>query len=220
MAALGSCSDLLLIFPRRSFVLNPSPKIKGMRRMLSLSIPRSCSRRSSDRPPADGPKKRISEQSSWDSKDADGKDYLYRLGQEADNMNIAVGARKGIVDDLFVGEFLGKDCMESLLLFLEICLLCCKFFLVFCSDRYGLVFLSLFSFNWVIIGFAADIVFDYRQKVTRSFEYLEGDYYIAPFFLVSSCSFFSINFFFLWLVCYSLVFYWLWLSWNRTKFDI
>lgn len=62
-------------------------------------------------------------------------------------MNIAVGARKGIVDDLFVGEFLGKDCMESLLLFLEICLLCCKFFLVFCSDRYGLVFLSLFSFN-------------------------------------------------------------------------
>ncbi|XP_011623946.2 ribulose bisphosphate carboxylase/oxygenase activase, chloroplastic isoform X1 [Amborella trichopoda] len=53
-------------------------------------------------------------------------------------MNIAVGARKGIIDDLFVGNFLGKD---------------------------------------------ADIVFDYRQKVTRSFEYLQGDYYIAPEFM-------------------------------------
>lgn len=31
---------------------------------------------------------------------------------------------------------------------------------------------------------AADIVFDYRQKVTRSFEYLQGDYYIAPVFMV------------------------------------
>ncbi|KAI3825745.1 hypothetical protein L1987_07353 [Smallanthus sonchifolius] len=29
----------------------------------------------------------------------------------------------------------------------------------------------------------ADIVFDYRQKVTRSFEYLQGDYYIAPAFM-------------------------------------
>ncbi|XP_008809993.2 ribulose bisphosphate carboxylase/oxygenase activase, chloroplastic isoform X3 [Phoenix dactylifera] len=138
MAALGFYSDLVLLFPRRSFVLNPSPKIKGKKRRLALSIPPSCSRRSPNRPPPDGPKKRISEQSSWESKDADGKDYLYRLGQEADNMNIAVGARKGIVDDLFVGEFLGKD---------------------------------------------SDIVFDYRQKVTRSFEYLEGDYYIAPVFL-------------------------------------
>lgn len=33
---------------------------------------------------------------------------------------------------------------------------------------------------------AADIVFDYRQKVTRSFEYLQGDYYIAPIFMVYS----------------------------------
>ena len=31
---------------------------------------------------------------------------------------------------------------------------------------------------------AADIVFDYRQKATRSFEYLYGDYYIAPAFMV------------------------------------
>ncbi|THU52114.1 hypothetical protein C4D60_Mb10t00600 [Musa balbisiana] len=82
--------------------------------------------------------KRISEQSSWESKDSEGKDYLYRLGQEADNMNIAVGARQGVIDDLFVGNFLGKD---------------------------------------------SDIVFDYRQKATRSFEYLQGDYYIAPAFL-------------------------------------
>lgn len=53
-------------------------------------------------------------------------------------MNIAVGARAGVIDDLFTGNFLGKD---------------------------------------------SDIVFDYRQKATRSFEYLQGDYYIAPVFL-------------------------------------
>ncbi|KAI3956446.1 hypothetical protein MKX01_016859 [Papaver californicum] len=29
----------------------------------------------------------------------------------------------------------------------------------------------------------ADIVFDYRQKATRTFEYLQGDYYIAPVFM-------------------------------------
>ena len=55
-------------------------------------------------------KKRLSEQSSWESKDSEGKDYLYRLGQEADNMNIAVGQRAGVIDDLFAGNFLGKDC--------------------------------------------------------------------------------------------------------------
>ncbi|CBI25238.3 unnamed protein product, partial [Vitis vinifera] len=82
--------------------------------------------------------RRISEQSSWEAKDSEGRDYLYRLGKEADNMNIAVGARAGIIDDLFVGNFLGRD---------------------------------------------SDIVFDYRQKVTRSFEYLQGDYYIAPVFM-------------------------------------
>ncbi|EOY27429.1 P-loop containing nucleoside triphosphate hydrolases superfamily protein [Theobroma cacao] len=53
-------------------------------------------------------------------------------------MNIAVGARAGVFDDLFAGNFLGRD---------------------------------------------SDIVFDYRQKVTRSFEYLQGDYYIAPAFM-------------------------------------
>ncbi|KAA8542024.1 hypothetical protein F0562_023176 [Nyssa sinensis] len=83
-------------------------------------------------------KKRLSEQSSWESKDSEGNDYLYRLGKEADNMNVAVGARAGVIDDLFAGNFLGRD---------------------------------------------SDIVFDYRQKVTRSFEYLQGDYYIAPVFM-------------------------------------
>ncbi|XP_010540067.1 PREDICTED: ribulose bisphosphate carboxylase/oxygenase activase, chloroplastic isoform X2 [Tarenaya hassleriana] len=84
------------------------------------------------------PPRRLSEQSSWEAKDSEGKDYLYRLGAEADNINITVGARAGVIDDLFVGDFLGKD---------------------------------------------SDIVFDYRQKATRSFEYLQGDYYIAPLFM-------------------------------------
>ncbi|XP_057457786.1 ribulose bisphosphate carboxylase/oxygenase activase, chloroplastic isoform X1 [Lotus japonicus] len=83
-------------------------------------------------------KKRLSQQSSWEAKDAEGRDYLYRLGKEADNMNIAVGQRAGVIDDLFAGNFLGKD---------------------------------------------SDIVFDYRQKATRSFQYLQGDYYIAPLFM-------------------------------------
>ncbi|GJN26171.1 hypothetical protein PR202_gb14081 [Eleusine coracana subsp. coracana] len=82
--------------------------------------------------------RRLSKQSSWEAKDSQGDDYLYRLGKEAENMNIAVGARAGVVDDLFVGNFLGKD---------------------------------------------SDIVFDYRQKATRTFQYLQGDYYIAPIFL-------------------------------------
>jgi hypothetical protein len=86
--------------------------------------------------------RRLSPQSSWESKDSQGHDYLLRLGTEADNMNISVGARHGIIDDLFVGTFLGRD---------------------------------------------SDIVFDYRQKATRSFQYLQGDYYIAPLFLV--CNF-------------------------------
>ncbi|KAK7402377.1 hypothetical protein VNO78_14594 [Psophocarpus tetragonolobus] len=83
-------------------------------------------------------KKKLSQQSSWEAKDAEGRDYLYRIGKEADNMNIAVGQRAGIIDSLFAGNFLGKD---------------------------------------------SDIVFDYRQKLTRSFEYLQGDYYIAPLFM-------------------------------------
>ncbi|CAN0843440.1 Ribulose bisphosphate carboxylase/oxygenase activase, chloroplastic [Linum grandiflorum] len=83
-------------------------------------------------------RRRLSGQSSWESKDSEGKDYLYRLGKEADNMNISVGAKDGVIDSLFTGTFLGRD---------------------------------------------SDIVFDYRQKVTRSFEHLHGDYYIAPLFM-------------------------------------
>ncbi|CAO2823288.1 unnamed protein product [Amaranthus hypochondriacus] len=82
--------------------------------------------------------KKLSKQSSWETKDYKGNDYLYRLGAEADNMNIVVGAKPGVIDDLFAGNVLGRE---------------------------------------------ADIVFDYRQKITRSFEYLQGDYYIAPLFL-------------------------------------
>ncbi|GAV78071.1 AAA domain-containing protein, partial [Cephalotus follicularis] len=87
-------------------------------------------------------RKKLSKQSSWEAKDAEGRDYLYRLGKEADNMNITVGAKPGVIDPLFTGNFLGQD---------------------------------------------SDIVFDYRQKVTRSFEYIQGDYYIAPLFMVLLC---------------------------------
>ncbi|XP_072981843.1 uncharacterized protein [Typha latifolia] len=127
---------LLPTFSPKSSPRNTNSKsIKNQQRRPFL-IP-LCSSISSSQVP-DEPKK-ISKQSSWESKDAEGNDYLYRLGKESDNMNISVGARKGVIDDLFVGEFLGKD---------------------------------------------SDIVFDYRQKATRSFEYLKGDYYIAPVFLI------------------------------------
>nr|XP_023918856.1 uncharacterized protein LOC112030393 [Quercus suber] len=125
--------------------LFPPPLPLTTARKLSLlrcsnsSSPGNDSR--TDPPPS---KKVLSDQSSWEAKDSEGNDYLYRLGKEADNMNIAVGARAGVIDDLFAGKFLGRD---------------------------------------------SDIVFDYRQKVTRSFEYLQGDYYIAPIFLVNYISF-------------------------------
>lgn len=64
----------------------------------------------SDEKESSKPKKRLSEQSSWEAKDSEGEDYLYRLGKEADNMNIAVGGRAGVIDDLFAGNFLGRDC--------------------------------------------------------------------------------------------------------------
>ena len=62
--------------------------------------------------------KKLSEQSSWEAKDSEGRDYLYRLGKEADNMNIAVGARSGVIDDLFTGKFLGQDCIINYFLLL------------------------------------------------------------------------------------------------------
>lgn len=122
----------------------------------------------------DEPKKekKLSKQSSWEIKDADGNDYLYRLGAEADNMNIAVGARAGFIDSLFAGNFLGKDCKLQF----------CANFVYRCPNFFVLCLLT------IIVVFPADIVFDYRQKVTRSFQYLQGDYYIAPVFLVH-CSF-------------------------------
>ncbi|KAK2371677.1 ribulose bisphosphate carboxylase/oxygenase activase, chloroplastic [Trifolium repens] len=115
----------------------PTPKLS----LKSQFCVRCCSNSKTNRDDVeDNNKKKLSKQSSWEAKDVDGRDYLYRLGKEADNMNIAVGQRAGIIDDVFVGNFLGKD---------------------------------------------SDIVFDYRQKVTRSFEYLQGDYYIAPLFMVT-----------------------------------
>ncbi|OVA00910.1 ATPase [Macleaya cordata] len=121
--------------PRKSFLFSSSSK-RISTSFVSLSKKTNSEENESDE---NVPKRKISDQSSWEAKDSEGKDYLYRLGKEADNMNISVGARAGVIDDLFVGNFLGRD---------------------------------------------SDIVFDYRQKVTRSFEYLKGDYYIAPVFLV------------------------------------
>jgi hypothetical protein len=82
-------------------------------------LPIRCSSASSSQPPATGGeegesgRRRLSKQSSWEDRDVEGDDYLYRLGKEADNLNITVGARSGIVDELFVGNFLGKDCTCS-----------------------------------------------------------------------------------------------------------
>ncbi|XP_050289110.1 ribulose bisphosphate carboxylase/oxygenase activase, chloroplastic isoform X2 [Quercus robur] len=122
--------------------LFPSPPTTARKpsllRCSNSSSPENDSRTDPPPPLLPPSKKVLSDQSSWEAKDSEGNDYLYRLGKEADNMNIAVGARAGVIDDLFAGKFLGRD---------------------------------------------SDIVFDYRQKVTRSFEYLQGDYYIAPIFL-------------------------------------
>lgn len=139
MALFNTPSSSLL--QAQNFFTSPK-KISPL--LITVSCSKSPSQPTSSPSPVDDnsenqePKRRLSKQSSWEAKDSEGKDYLYRLGKEADNMNIAVGARAGVVDSLFAGNFLGKD---------------------------------------------SDIVFDYRQKVTRSFEYLQGDYYIAPLFL-------------------------------------
>ncbi|PON52758.1 hypothetical protein PanWU01x14_207190 [Parasponia andersonii] len=121
-----------------SFSLFRNPNLPTTKKFSPFST--RCSPNSPPAAEDDAPnKKRLSKQSSWEAKDSEGNDFLYRLGKEADNMNIAVGARSGVIDDLFAGKFLGRD---------------------------------------------SDIVFDYRQKATRSFEYLQGDYYIAPVFMV------------------------------------
>ncbi|KAL3835444.1 hypothetical protein ACJIZ3_010180 [Penstemon smallii] len=121
--------------PKPQFITNPFNSHFSPKKLFTIS----CNQTQRNENQTSDQQKKLSEQSSWESKDSEGKDYLYRLGAEADNMNIAVGARAGIIDDLFTGNFLGKD---------------------------------------------SDIVFDYRQKATRSFEYLQGDYYIAPAFMV------------------------------------
>ncbi|KAJ9567922.1 hypothetical protein OSB04_003888 [Centaurea solstitialis] len=129
-----SCRTTSYLFPKALSVHKPSPFV--VRSVATSGDSNGDGGGAS--PEVAGGKKRLSEQSSWEAKDAEGNDYLYRLGKESENMNIAVGARAGVIDDLFIGDFLGKD---------------------------------------------SDIVFDYRQKVTRSFEYLKGDYYIAPLFM-------------------------------------
>ncbi|KAJ9178880.1 hypothetical protein P3X46_010727 [Hevea brasiliensis] len=141
--ALFNALSSSLFRPQTFFTKIPS--ISSHNRISQLPLTLSCSTSKSPSPDFDDertdkkrPNQRLSEQSSWEAKDLEGRDYLYRLGKEADNMNIAVGARDGVIDPLFAGNFLGRD---------------------------------------------SDIVFDYRQKVTRSFEYLKGDYYIAPVFL-------------------------------------
>ncbi|KAL5699425.1 hypothetical protein ACHQM5_030332 [Ranunculus cassubicifolius] len=138
---IHTCNPELITFHNissqfhRNLISPPTPKNRAFSISSCLKTPTP----SNDNPSSSSKsRKKISEQSSWEAKDSEGKDYLYRLGKESDNMNIAVGARAGVIDDLFVGKFLGTD---------------------------------------------ADIVFDYRQKATRSFEYLQGDYYIAPAFL-------------------------------------
>ncbi|KAL8464434.1 hypothetical protein ACS0TY_034093 [Phlomoides rotata] len=130
---MALCYQISLSLIKTQFLSNPINSPRKPSNFLKICCTKSEGGRNESKE-----EKKLSQQSSWEAKDSEGKDYLYRLGAEADNMNIAVGARAGVIDDLFTGDFLGKD---------------------------------------------SDIVFDYRQKATRSFEYLQGDYYIAPVFL-------------------------------------
>ena len=108
MAASSSCLGARLLLPRQppNFLRSPVSRIQFLQRKVT-SLHASEEEENGE----ENQKKRISEQSSWEAKDSLGKDYLYRLGQEADNVNIAVGAKQGVIDDLFVGNFLGRDCM-------------------------------------------------------------------------------------------------------------
>ncbi|XP_020533503.1 ribulose bisphosphate carboxylase/oxygenase activase, chloroplastic isoform X2 [Jatropha curcas] len=110
--ALFNITSSSLLKPQSLFTVTPSNSYN--KRIAPFQFPTSCSQSNSpssnDHYSAEKtPKKRLSEQSSWEAKDSEGKDYLYRLGKEADNMNIAVGARAGVIDPLFAGNFLGKD---------------------------------------------------------------------------------------------------------------
>lgn len=117
--ALVQCTTLLFI--KKTLILSPCssnfdfvcPNINNPKPYFSIrSLSTSCSDSNGGGEKAKTSKK-LSEQSSWEAKDSEGKDYLYRLGKESDNMNIAVGARAGIIDDLFTGKFLGTDCTSS-----------------------------------------------------------------------------------------------------------
>ena len=96
------------LFPPSPPPLTATARKPSLLRCSNSSSPENDSRTD---PPPPPPKKVLSDQSSWEAKDSEGNDYLYRLGKEADNMNIAVGAKAGIIDDLFAGKFLGRDCM-------------------------------------------------------------------------------------------------------------
>lgn len=105
---ISTTPTLSLLIPSSAF---------ASRRCTVQCRPRARSPPSGDADPGHGGGKRISKQSSWEAKDSEGKDYLYRLGKEADNLSVTVGARHGVIDDLFVGNFLGKDCMFVLVFF-------------------------------------------------------------------------------------------------------
>lgn len=122
---ISTTPTLSLLIPSSAF---------ASRRCTVQCRPRARSPPSGDADPGHGGGKRISKQSSWEAKDSEGKDYLYRLGKEADNLSVTVGARHGVIDDLFVGNFLGKDCMFVLVFFFvfffwlenQFCLVDCK----------------------------------------------------------------------------------------------
>lgn len=97
----------------KTLTLTKSSPLFPLKKIYRCSSSISASKDDGESGHADESKKRLSEQSSWEAKDSEGKDYLYRLGKEADNMNIAVGARAGVIDDLFTGQFLGRDCMYT-----------------------------------------------------------------------------------------------------------
>lgn len=94
---LSNCSQLPIRNARRG--------VMGVR---ACDAPRANEGVAKETEAGDEPKK-LSKQSSWEAKDVLGNDYLYRLGNEASNMNIEVGAKAGNVDYLFHGDFLGKE---------------------------------------------------------------------------------------------------------------
>lgn len=97
------CSGSFLQDERRCFTVNRA----DCKRKLSRSIPIYCGGYDGSKNGASSKNEEFS--SSWDAKDALGNDYLYRLGKEADNLRISVGAKEGLIDNVFVGDFLGKD---------------------------------------------------------------------------------------------------------------